>query len=359
MDVSGRRIWHVSAGDEDRHWADLCLEWDVILNGPGSEGPWPGCLEPLRSALETLRLPREFAERKLSDLHRFCEEVQDGDIVVLRAGTSDVYGVGVVAGGYIWHEEFRDIDGWDYGHVRRVRWLWRYGDAPRRFARHTLRPGDTVQVMDAKPVLEWLESLSVDPEAWRRPLRDLPAPSRDLELDEISGYLLKRGVDGAVVERLPERVGEVLRLVQWYGRNRYPSEVEATAHLVVPLLRALGWTPEKTAVNWEGADVALFASLPREEGNLAAVVEVKPYDEFFLVMRSSEAKTHAGLVGEETCSRLIVTNGWLYGVYLKKDGIFGNRPDAYLNLTRMRDAYPVLDCRGAKDALLYMAAEWA
>lgn len=39
MDVFGRRIWHVSAGDEDCHWADLCLEWDVILNGPGSEGP--------------------------------------------------------------------------------------------------------------------------------------------------------------------------------------------------------------------------------------------------------------------------------------------------------------------------------
>ncbi|MCR4418722.1 MAG: hypothetical protein QHH27_03270 [Clostridia bacterium] len=50
MDVFGRKIWQVSAGDEDCHWADLCLEWDVVLNGPGSEGPWPACLERLRSA---------------------------------------------------------------------------------------------------------------------------------------------------------------------------------------------------------------------------------------------------------------------------------------------------------------------
>lgn len=284
--------------------------------------------------------------------------MQDGDIVVLRAGTSDVYGVGGRGRRLHLARGFRDIDGWDYGHVRRVRWLWRYRDAPRRFARHTLRPGDTVQVMDAKPVLEWLEGLPVDPEAWRRPLRELPGPSRDSDWEEISAYLFNRGVAGAVVERLPERVGEVLRLVRWYRRTRCPSKAEATAHLVVLLLRALGWTPEKTAVDWNGADVALFASLPREEGNLAAVVEVKPCDEFFLVMRSSEAKTHAGLVGEETCSRLIVTNGWLYGVYLKKGGAFGDRPDAYLNLTRMRDAYPMLGCRGAKDALLYMAAEW-
>lgn len=61
---------------------------------------------------------------------------------------------------------------------------------------------------------------------------------------------------------------------------------------------------------------------------------------------------------EESCGKLIVTDGLRYGVYLRKDGTFEGKPDAYLNLTRMRDAYPDLGCRGAKDAFLYMATDW-
>jgi len=38
MDIGNHQIWQVAAGDTNRNYADLCLEWDVILNGPGSEG---------------------------------------------------------------------------------------------------------------------------------------------------------------------------------------------------------------------------------------------------------------------------------------------------------------------------------
>jgi hypothetical protein len=302
-------------------------------------------------------LPTAYVERKLGDLRRFCEELREGDIVVLQAGTSNVYGVGVVVGGYTWNEEFGDIDGWDYQHVRRVRWLWKYDGAPRRFARRTFQPGWTAQVTDVEPVLEWLQSLAVDPETWRRPLRELPAASRDSSWAEISGYLFERGVAQGVVENLEGRTGKVARLAGWYQRTRCPSKAEVTARLVVPLLTALGWTPEKMAVDWNGADVALFACLPREERGLTAVVEVKPCGEFSLAMRSGEAGIRGRRGRGEACTRLIVTNGWLYGVYLKKDGAFAEKPDAYLNLTRMRDAYPVLGCQGAKEALLYMACE--
>ena len=41
MNTFNKKIWQVAAGDTNRNYADICLFWDVILNGPGSEGANP------------------------------------------------------------------------------------------------------------------------------------------------------------------------------------------------------------------------------------------------------------------------------------------------------------------------------
>ena len=46
-------------------------------------------------------------------------------------------------------------------------------------------------------------------------------------------------------------------------------------HLVVHLLKVLGWTPQKIALEHKRIDAALFTRLPREDKNLALVVEAK------------------------------------------------------------------------------------
>lgn len=46
-------------------------------------------------------------------------------------------------------------------------------------------------------------------------------------------------------------------------------------------------------------------------------------------------------------------------VYFKQDGAFRNETHAYLNLTRMREEYSLLHCKGAKEAFLFMSADWA
>jgi hypothetical protein len=43
-----RKYWQQAAGDIARNYADVCLKWDVILNGPGYLGAWPECTEKLR-----------------------------------------------------------------------------------------------------------------------------------------------------------------------------------------------------------------------------------------------------------------------------------------------------------------------
>jgi hypothetical protein len=102
-------FWQVAAGDKSRNYVDLCLKWDVVLNGPGGSGPWPSC---------EAEVAEWVTARKLTDLRRFCDQMNDGDTVVLRLGKDEIYGVGTVEGRYEWCEAFGGIDGWDLQHVR-------------------------------------------------------------------------------------------------------------------------------------------------------------------------------------------------------------------------------------------------
>ena len=349
MDISGKTIWQQASGDGDRDYSDICLKWDVILNGPCDIGRWPGCAEVLR-------------KRGRSSLRRFCEKVKDGDLVVLRRGTSEVLGVGCVVGGYEWNDEFGDIDGWDIRHVRRVRWLWRYTDTkePKEFETYALKWGGTTQKLNAGPVTDWLQSLQIPEQAIDLPLADLPMPdgSSEVSLDDISEYLFDHGVASGSIAKLLGDIGELVGIAKWYQRSENPSgkpsERETVAYLVVPLLRALGWTPQRMAIEWNRVDLALFERLPRCDGSLMVVVEAKKMDDSCLTARS-QAMSYAK--GKGSCERLIVTDGLRYGVYVRH-GSEEFPLYAYMNLTRLRHGYPVYECKGAEDALLAMAPEW-
>ncbi|NEX23387.1 hypothetical protein G3480_24355 [Thiorhodococcus mannitoliphagus] len=344
-------LWQVAAGDTNRNYADVCIDWDVILNGPGSEGPWPDCQGSLRSDWA-------LSERKLTDLRRFAEEIQDGDVVVLRLGTTEVLAYGIVVGDYAWHESFGDIDGWDLHHVRRVRWLASDPNGLMSFPTYTMKLGDTVQRMDAPPVLDWLAAQEPAPTVLQRPLEALPQAPKALAWDEIAECLFDQGVGSTAIRALSHELDELRRIAKWYERHDPPSESETIAYLTVPLLRALGWTPQRMAIEWNRVDVALFDRLPRSDAQLTVVVEVKPKDRSCLSARS-QAQDYAQQPGRDRCQRLIVTDGMRYAVYFKQDdGHFPARPDAYLNLASLRTHYPSLRCQGAREALLYMSADW-
>ncbi|HHW42622.1 MAG TPA: hypothetical protein GXX25_02230 [Desulfotomaculum sp.] len=86
-----------------------------------------------------------------------------------------------------------------------------------------------MQVVNAKPVLEWIEGLSVDPDTWQQSLRDWPHPSRDSNWEEISEYLFDRGVASSAIEHLMDQIEELIRIARWYQRTGDPSEAETTA----------------------------------------------------------------------------------------------------------------------------------
>jgi hypothetical protein len=340
MDISTKTVWQHAAGDTDRNYADLCLKWGVILNGPGSPGRWPLHDDGL-------------SPKKITDLRRFAEEMQEGHFVVLRIGTASVRGVGQVVGAYDWNPEFGDIDGWDLQHARRVRWLWK---GQQDFSAYAMKWGDTTQKMNVGPVSEWLSQLHIADESLSRPLPDLPVSGKAeiVTVEEVSEFLFDHGVASSSITHLLQEIGELTRIAKWYQRSAKPSEHETVAYLVVPLLRALGWTPQRMAVEWNHVDVALFEQLPRCDDTLQAVVEAKKMDNSCL-SAVSQAMSYAE--GKPACRRLIVTDGIRYGVYVRKAaGPFTLY--AYMNLARLKQAYPIYECKGAKDALLAMAPEW-
>jgi hypothetical protein len=295
--------------------------------------------------------------RKVTDLKRFAEEMKDGDLVVLRIGTSTVLGVGQIVGLYEWSDMFGDVDGWRLQHVRRVRWLWdgRRSESPFGKSAYSLKLGDTTQRLNPGPVTDWLASLPVSEDKFRRPLIALPTSPEHTEInvDEISEFLFDNGVASTSITMLLNEIGELTRIAKWYQRSSMPSEHETVAYLVVPLLRALGWTPQRMAVEWNHVDLALFEKLPREDDSLQVVVEAKKMDNSCLTAES-QATRYAD--ARSSCGRLIVTDGLRYGVYTRGQEKFNLY--AYLNLTRLRRDYPIYDCSGAEEALLAMAPEW-
>lgn len=166
MDIKGKTIWQIAAGNgKDTHYAKTCLENDVVILGPGRYGSWPDCADIMR---------REgWTSHKVGITRRFVSEVKAGDIVVLRVGTQYVYGVGEVVGDYGWSDLFRNIQGWDLQHYRRVRWLWHQNGTPKTFPVYSLKLGSSVQYLTDAAVQKWLEGLSVPEEAYSRPLQPL------------------------------------------------------------------------------------------------------------------------------------------------------------------------------------------
>ena len=324
---------------------------------PPTVAPWPDCKSRLRKD--------NITEIKIADLQRFCDQMQDGDLVVLRQGTKIVHGVGEVVGKYDHHEEFNDVDGWEIGHIRRVRWLWNGTEDPERFPAYSMNRGNTTQLLpeNASRVRSWLQSLDVPQESYDRTLMELPPkppnPGSYITVEEISDHLFREGVASNSISHLLDEIGELIRIARWYEQEKQPpSESETINYLVVPLLRALGWTPQRMAIEWNRVDIALFSKLPREWKSLSVAIEAKKIE---LSCFSGYGQAARAAENADDCQRIILTEGLRYGVF-KKNGAHEFALYAYLNLRRLRHRYPLYDvaspCLGAQDALLAMTPEW-
>lgn len=299
-------IWQIAAGPASRSYADVFLRHGVALIGPGDAGPWT----PERSdeAFEG------------SFVRRFAAEIAPGDVVLLRTGLARIAAVGIVAGGYEYLNVFDDVNGWDLQHARRVRWA-------RLLAEHEFaspvfgaNPPRCARVWTEEVVDFVMRFLNSSPMQWQQAaLPALPAEEPPLvPVPEAIAGLVAQAADLLPLMQDGERFGEL------------PSEDEVIVHFVVPLLRALGWPPERIAVKWRYVDVAVFGALPRAPQNCRWVIEAKRLGAG-VEGALEQAQRYAAALGAP-CDA-IVTDGIRYRLY---DGARGFAPLAYANLANLK-----------------------
>ncbi len=343
MDLTGRTLWQVGAGDTERSYGDICGKFDVMIAGPSNRGPYA---DALYAGLGDIS----------NSLRRFYTEARRGDVVLLRLGTGDVIAVGEIADdGAECSDAFADVDGWELQHVRRVMWFpnTKHSFRPRTFGGQAR----TFAAVKVREVKAWVESLEVPETVRSRDLAPLPQAGASLDAAELGKRLFIEGLPSEYVDRLMATFSSLQRVASWYDNDDRrpegrPSEQETVCYLVIPFLLSLGWSQQTAAVEWQKIDVALFRGMPPTDETLACVVEAKVRGRsvFFPL---GQARTYALRPGREGCDRLIVTDGIRYALHRRQGDEF--TIEAYLNILHMRDSYPILGCDGAVRAVLGMA----
>ena len=244
-------VWQISGGPLDRSYVDVFLNHGVALIGPGDAGPW----NPERSD----------DEFEGGYVRRFAQDVQVGDVFLLRSGASKVCAIGLVASDYLYLPQFDDVNGWDLQHGRRVRWCV----LPSEYCFETrvfgANPPRLTRVGNPE-ILGYAERfINSPPIYWQR--AQLPAlPEEEPALEDVPLF----------VQDLVARVHDLARL--YSDRDSFgdlPREDELVAHYVVPFLQKLGWPVERIGIKWRDVDVSVFRSLPRSPENCHFIIEAK------------------------------------------------------------------------------------
>ncbi len=322
------RFYQLASGDSDRDFSQVMLDFGVAIVGPGNEGR-------IEEAKELYVEKGEWT--KLSWLDEICEN----DIIVLHRGQSFVQAIGEVISkdGSIYHYSnfFADIDGWDLQHYVNVKWkkieLQLEGRPLTRSAITRLRK---------KEVKDKIKSIW-DKAEYIKPKYNIIEPDEKenkVEYNEIEQHLINQGFRINDAINTSQTIERVEKLASWYRTSglKNISEHEIRTYLVIPFLEALGWPPQKMAIEWNKVDILLFKDVARQAPYI--LVETKS-----MWTGSNNARVQAlgylnNKEGLEKVDRFIITDGLHYWLYDKNNP---ERPKAYMSFIkrqRKNPAYP-------------------
>jgi hypothetical protein len=285
-------------------------------------------------------------------IRAFCEDVQAGDLILMRKGYT-VAAIGVAhEDGYRWDETFDDVYGWDLQHARRVIWqdelqveLRKLQDGQHGgpvFGSRKQIPMFT-RVYE-KAILDRLATLFGVCKA--RDLRPLPEVSSPLTPEALGAQLFAKGLANRAVDEVLAAIQRQRRLAHWYrtqpsiaGR---PTEHEVVAHMVLPLLLALGWSEQLLAVEWQRVDLAAFSGTPTTSERCVLVCEVKASGHG-LQNVLEQAIQYVRTLKLDGCRRILLTEGTRFYRFDRNGESWPQNPTGYVNMevVRMRNVAPL------------------
>jgi len=309
-------VWQMSSGPASGPYAETLIDHGVALVGPGDTGPW--------------RQGKPMAD--WPQVRLFACDVQEGDILLLRSGSSLLQAIGIVASGYTYLDQFDDVHGWDLQHARRVNWF-RLPEE-HRFDTGVFMGASFGRVMQPEVITYAQRFVNSPPTDWQSATLP-PLPPDEPDLEEVPADLQE------IVAVACDLGGGLYWDGQAFGPP--PTEREMVAHLVVPFLRSLGWWQEHIALEWQYVDVTLFRALPRSAETCHLIVEAKQVG-YGLDDALEQAKDYARTIGAQ-CD-ILVTNGIRYRLHARDQGY---APVAYANLCRLKSSATNLFARLMRD----------
>jgi hypothetical protein len=332
--------WQVAAGESARDYSKVFLQFGVMLIGSGNPGP--------------------FFERQdyyeghhdwRAQVVRFARKVNLGDIVILKRPHHrkkseeekwQIRAVGRVTGDYDYIEQFEDVEGWDLQHCRKVEWVCPPKDQEHPEERKMiLVNGLTMGTFRGVHKGEAIgEAEKILKEGEKQTAKEIPPPAKKISDEDLVETLIGNGLRPADAEAVIQTIWRVRRLARWYARyGRDMSEHETRTFLITPVLLALGWSEQKFKIEWKNVDVALFQDVYQRGKDPLVILESKRMGEgigFAERQAQRYAKDYPG------CSRLVVSDGIRYHLYIKQGGNWDMERDfkAYVNLLNLKERHP-------------------
>jgi len=310
-----KNYWQIAAGSAGRDYSDIFLKFGMAFVG---------------------------GETQITTMN----EVNLGDIVVLKRGIQEILAAGVVVErngiykGCCDKEWLRDFDGWDLPAYCYVEWkktenqiitngLTRatiqklHQEKHKKIANDILKTGIPIQVSQE------------------------PEETKKVSDDEILKFLIKEGLRPSSADELTNTISKIRLLADYYYNNCNWEDIrenETRAFLVIPLLLALGWSEQQLKIELPCSqgrvDIACFKkSYNHKNTECVAIIETKDFSSG-LDYAHGQAKAYSK--DFPNCKAVIVTNGYCYKTYLRdKNNQFQTIPSAYINLLKPKNKYPL------------------
>lgn len=343
LENSNKEYWWIGAGDHERDYSQVFLDFGIILVGPDYGNYYTN----------------KKAYQSEPCVRTFVEDVKPGDIVILKRGVTSIVAVGVVEkaqgievvneheDGYFYSKEiFGNVQGFETAHGRYVTWYKPENEEKiEGISRGTLKRCHNYNIQQiSKKIIKNNEPLKKDP---------IPSPANQVNDEELIMHLIENGLGTGQAEEVVQAFGRIRRLGRWYEdhwkerdkANEEISEHETRTFLIVPLLLALGWSEQRLKIEWNHMDIAFFK------------VNYKPYNQPIKILESKRlyypllhAKEQVTRYTEKypSCKKVVVSNGIRYLSYEKIGKEW--KPKAYLNLFNLQDRHPYdVHIAGAKE----------